>query len=85
MTTMSSSPGEASTVSSALADSNRAGKSLLARCRLLPLCMLQPHTGYCKLSVVVVEWLAGRNATLAIQASFAQQCVHHAVSKPART
>ena len=37
------------------------------------------------LSVVVVERLAGRNATPALQASFAQQCVHHAVGKPART
>ena len=34
--------------------------------------------GYCKL-LVVVEWLAGRTATLAMQASFAQQCVHQAV------
>ena len=85
MTIMSSSFDEASTISSALAESSRAGKSLMARCRLLQLSMLQPHTGYSKLSVVVVEWLAGRNATTALQASFAQQCVHHAVGKPART
>ena len=55
----------------------------MARCRLLQLAMLQPNTRHCKLSVVVVEWLAGRNATPAMQDSFAQQCGHHAVSKPA--
>ena len=82
MTIMPSSFDEASTISS---ESSRAGKSLMARCRLLQLSMLQPHTGYCKLSGVVVEWLAGRNATPALQALFAQQCVHHAVGKPART
>ena len=85
MTIMTSSFDEASTISSALAERGRAGKSLMARCRLLQLSMLQPYTGYSKLSVVVVEWLAGRNATPALQASFAQQCVHHAVGKPART
>ena len=79
MTMMPSSSDEASTVSSVLAENSRAGKSLMARCRLLQLSMLQPHTGYCKLSV------AGRNATPALQALFAQQCVHHAVGKPART
>ena len=54
MTIMSSSFDEASTISSALAESSRAGKSLMARCRILQLSMLQPHTGYSKLSVVVV-------------------------------
>ena len=57
----------------------------MACCRLLQLSMLQPNGGYCKLSVVVVEWLAGGNATPALQASFAQQCIHHAVGKPAIT
>ena len=57
----------------------------MARCRLLQLAMQQLQTGYSKLSAVVVEWLAGRNATPAMQASFAQQCVRHAVGKPART
>ena len=57
----------------------------MARCRLLQLSMLQPHAGYCRLAVVVVELLAGRTATLAMDASFAQQCVHHAVDTPART
>ena len=85
MTMMPSSSDEASTISSALAESSRAEKSLMVRCRLLQLSMLQPHTVYHKLSVVVVEWLAGRNGTPALQASFAQQCVHHAVGKPART
>ena len=85
MTVMPSSSDEASTISSALAESTRAGKSLIARCRLLQLSMLHPHTGYCKLSVVVVEWLAGRNATPAMKVLFAQRFVHHAVGKPART
>ena len=86
MTVMPSSSDEASTIiSSALAESSRAGKSLIARCRLLQLPMLHPHTGYCKLSVVVVEWLAGRNATPAMQVLFAQRFVHHAVGKPAIT
>ena len=82
MKMMPSSSDEASTISSDLAESSRAGESLIARCRLLQLSMLQPHTEYCKFSVVVVDWLAGRNATPAMQASFAQQCVHHAVGKP---
>ena len=59
MTMMPSSSDEASTILSASAESSRAGKSLMARCRLLQLSMVQPHTGYCQLSVVVVEWLAG--------------------------
>ena len=51
--------------------------------------MPQLQTRYWKLSVVVVEWLVGRNETPAIQASFAQQCdqsyKHHAVGIPERT
>ena len=49
----------------------------MARCRLLQLAMQQLQRGYSKLSAVVVEWLAGRIATPAMQASFAQQCVRH--------
>ena len=52
---------------------------------LIALSILYQHTGYCKVLVVVVEWLAGKTATLAMQASFAQQCVHHAVDIPTRT
>ena len=85
MTVMPSSYDEASTTSSALGESSSDLKSMIARCRLLQLSMLQPHTWYSKLSVVVVEWLAGENATPAKQILFAQQCVHHAVGKPART